>query len=279
MSSLQRAATAVRVIQLTDSHLGDRPHTRLLNLDTEHSLAAVLRLVDCEQPRIDALLATGDLADRGSVTAYRRFAEATAKLCARLPQDAGEPCRWLPGNHDEWQSIRSVLGAGHVRLQPQLLLEGWQVIMLDSTIPGEVGGNLTLSQLEMLRGYLEAEPERYALICLHHHVLPVGAAWLDEQRVANADHLLAELAQFPQVRGLLSGHVHQASEVTCDGLRLFTSPSTCVQFAANSREFQIDAEAAPGYRWLDLHPDGRITSGVSRVRDMQFPVDASAVGY
>src|SRR5699024_638442 len=163
------------------------------------------------------------------------------------------------------------------------LLPGWQVIMLDSTMAGEVGGNVTVSELTALRRCLEAEPDRHALICLHHHLVPVGAAWLDAQRVANGEQLLAELARHPPARGTLSGHVHQSSERTHrsdaagpDGIRLLTSPSTCVQFAAGSDEFQVDPAAAPGYRWLDLHADGRIVTGVSRVRDVQFRVDASA---
>jgi Icc protein len=286
VSSVASQPPPLRLVQITDCHLGEQPNYRLLDLDTDRSLAAVLQLIAREQPHIDAVVATGDLADRGSAEAYRRFARATATLCAHTALDADEGCRWLPGNHDDWPGIRAALGPAHPRLRRQLLLPGWQVIMLDSTIPGEVGGNLTVSELAALRRCLDAEPERFALICLHHHILPVGAAWLDAQRVANGEQLLAELARHPQVRGVLSGHVHQNSERTLrsdaagpDGIRLLTSPSTCVQFAANSAEFQIDAQAAPGYRWLDLLADGRIVTGVSRVRDVRFDVDETAVGY
>jgi Icc protein len=56
------------------------------------------------------------------------------------------------------------------------------------------------------------------------------------------------------------------------------SPSTCIQFAPNSEDFKLD-ERAPGYRWLRLHDDGRIETGVSRIDASLFPVDLSGAGY
>ena len=61
-------------------------------------------------------------------------------------------------------------------------------------------------------------------------------------------------------------------------LRLLASPSTCVQFAPGSEEFQVD-RSAPGYRWLRLHADGRLDTGVSRVTGIHFEVDYSVKGY
>jgi Icc protein len=36
---------------------------------------------------------------------------------------------------------------------------------------------------------------------------------------------------------------------------------------------------APGYRWLDLHADGRIDTGVERIGEAEFQVDLAATGY
>ncbi|KTC63185.1 hypothetical protein AO262_22830 [Pseudomonas fluorescens ABAC62] len=48
-------------------------------------------------------------------------------------------------------------------------------------------------------------------------------------------------------------------------MRLLASPSTCIQFAPGSEDFKV-SEQAPGYRWLRLHGDGRLETGVERVR-------------
>ena len=53
----------------------------------------------------------------------------------------------------------------------------------------------------------------------------------------------------------------------------FTCP-----IAPNQTDFKADT-AAPGYRWLELHPDGRIESGVSRVTEIVFDVDTESGGY
>jgi 3',5'-cyclic-AMP phosphodiesterase len=260
---------ALRLVQITDSHLGERPGTRLLNVDTDQSLASVVSLVRAQQPRIDMLLATGDLSDQGGPKAYQRFLTAT--------RDLGAVQRWLPGNHDNPAVMRAVLKED-ARLQRSLVCGNWQVIMLDSTIPGAVGGNLRQAELAAMRACLRAEPQHYTLICVHHHVVPVGCAWIDEQMVANAEQFWRELSAFPNVRAVLSGHVHQELDRWHGDIRVFTSPSTCVQFAANSAEFRVDTQQ-PGYRWFDLHPDGRIDTGVERVTGVEFQVDLTASGY
>jgi Icc protein len=262
-------AAALRLVQITDCHLGERPGSRLLNMDTDHSLDAVLALVRARERNIDVLLVTGDISDQGGPQAYRRLLAGTREL--------GATARWLPGNHDDAAVMRTAL-RGDVRLQRNLLCDGWQIITLDSTVAGAAGGNLAAPELAALRACLRAEPQRHALICLHHHVMPVGCAWIDAQIVANAEAFWRELAPFPQVRAVLCGHVHQALDSFRGDVRVFTSPSTCIQFTPGSDEFRVDT-LSPGYRWLDLHADGRIDSGVERVSGVTFQVDLDASGY
>jgi Icc protein len=94
----------------------------------------------------------------------------------------------------------------------------------------------------------------------------------------NPEALFSVLERFPQAKALLWGHVHQDFDRTRDGLRLMASPSTCIQFAPNSEDFALDA-LAPGYRWLRLHDDGQLETGVSRVAADLFEVDLSGAGY
>ncbi len=156
----------------------------------------------------------------------------------------------------------------------------WQILMLDSQVPGEVGGELGPTELEALERALAtaAAEGLYTLVCLHHQPVKVGCAWLDEQMVADADAFFAVLARFSRVSGVLWGHVHQEIDHDHGGIRLLASPSTCVQFAPGSEHFRAD-DRPPGYRWLELYPDGRIETGVSRVTDVAFTVDLESGGY
>ncbi|MDZ7783245.1 MAG: 3',5'-cyclic-AMP phosphodiesterase [Halioglobus sp.] len=261
----------VRVVQLTDTHLcRDRGGT-LLGMDTDHSLQMVIDRVLRECDDIDLLLCTGDLADNGAAQAYRRLGEYVARFdCDSF---------WLPGNHDVRSQMVAELPGG-AYLCEEIRAANWQIVMLDSQIPGEVGGELGARELERLDLALQAarEEQLYSLVCLHHHPVPIDTRWLDEQVVADRAAFFEILDGYSGVRGVLWGHIHQEIDRPRDGVRLLGSPSTCVQFRPGSDTFRAD-DRPPGYRWLELHRDGRLRTGVSRVTDVAFTVDLESGGY
>ena len=263
------AARQLLVAQVSDTHLGAACGGRLAGMDTDASFAHVLEVVRTAPRRPDLLLATGDLASNGALPAYARVRDAFDGL--------GVPWFWLPGNHDLVTGMNEVIGRGRPMVHG-IRAGAWQVLMLDSTVAGEVGGSLGEDELARLERLLAADPVRHTLVCLHHQPVPVGCAWLDEQRVADADALFELLARHRQVRALLWGHVHQEFEARRDGLLLLGSPSTCIQFAPGSEHFRLD-ERAPGMRWLELHPDGRIDTRVQRVQGVDLGFDRNSGGY
>ena len=260
----------VKLVQITDCHLGENEGDDLLGMDTDYSLQQVTELILREEGVPDLLLATGDLSNHGHLGAYQRFLEKTRNVAKNSV--------WLPGNHDNPGLMRDVVANG-TELSPCVDIGCWRIIMLDSTVDGEVGGNFSQQALASLLELLEHSSADYVLICLHHHPVPVGCAWLDEQMVANADDFFAILDRFKQVRGVLWGHVHQQLDSERNGVKLMSTPSSCVQFAKNSPAFKLD-KSNPGYRSLQLHSDGRIETGVSRVVAVEFTVDyESSRGY
>ncbi len=240
-----------------------------MGLNTEHSLSMVMDLIAAEQRHIDLVLATGDLSQDGSSESYRRFHESMDAFNC--------PVYWLPGNHD----LTDIMANHQLakRMSPCVIaLEDWRIIMLDSTIRGKVPGNFAESELAFLREALQQSVGKHVLIALHHQPVPVGSEWLDQQIVGNASKFFAILDQFDNIKNVIWGHVHQVFEGERNGVKLMSVPSTCVQFLPNSFDFAVDREN-PGYRWLDLHPDGRIDTGVSRVTGVDFVVDYSVKGY
>jgi Icc protein len=260
----------VRLVQVTDTHLRGEPGGTLLGMDTDDSLRAVLALLDHEQPAFDALLATGDLSDNAAGSAYARLSGYLDALTDRH--------YWLPGNHDDRDVMSAVVGAA--RMPEELRLGGWQIVLLDSQVPGEVGGELGDRELARLDRALARASDAglFSLLCLHHQPVPIGCAWLDQQMVADADALFAIVDAYPGVRGVLWGHVHQTVDRLRGDVRLLCSPSTCVQFKPGQPSFALD-DAAPGYRWLTLYPDGRLESGVSRANGAGQDVDLESTGY
>jgi len=262
-------SNSIRVVQLSDSHLFKSPEGKLLGLNTEHSLSMVMDLIAAEQRHIDLVLATGDLSQDGSSESYNRFHQHMEAFAC--------PVYWLPGNHDLTDMMANHQVAK--RMSPCVIpLNGWHIIMLDSTIRGKVPGNFADSELVFLQQALQQSAGNNVLIALHHQPVPVGSEWLDQQIVGNAAEFFRIVDQFHNVRNIIWGHVHQAYEGERKGVKLMSVPSTCVQFRPKSFDFAVDREN-PGYRWLDLHADGRIETGVSRVTGVDFVVDYSVRGY
>ena len=68
---LPLSGETIRIAQITDTHLVDTLGCKLLGMDTDNSLAHVLKLVE-QQGSFDLMLATGDIANHGSMAAYHQ---------------------------------------------------------------------------------------------------------------------------------------------------------------------------------------------------------------
>jgi Icc protein len=261
----------VHLVQITDTHLNRVEGGTLLGLNTDFSLQQVVDLVRRERPVIDLVLGTGDISDHGGKTAYERAAGYFNQL--------GAPVLWLAGNHDEAGEMAEVLGQDG-KLPSSGVVGNWQIVMLNSQIPGEVDGRLGSTELELLEHKLATAEQRslHSLVCLHHQPVPMGSLWIDEQMIEDHEDFLAVIDRFPGVKGILWGHVHQQLDAERGAVKLMSTPSSCIQFAPGSEGFKAD-DQPPGYRWLDLYSDGRIETAVSRVRGVTFEVELDSSGY
>ena len=267
VATLNTAASS-RVVQLSDTHLMRESGGQLVGIDTDRSLAAVCRLVAAQGP-IDVLLLTGDLAGDEAEEAYGRLDEALAPL--------GVPSFWLPGNHDAvWSNDHPL--RSHFKRTVQL--SHWDILMLNTQHPGAVAGYLAGPEIEALEQAADHAQAtgRPLLVATHHPLMPVGCAWLDEIGAENAQVALQLLAPLGEKAVVISGHVHQDAAHTYHGVQCLTAPSTCIQFAPNSADFRVDAQA-PGCRMLTLHGSGAWETTVLRVTDETFPVDLNSSGY
>lgn len=265
-------AQAVDVLQITDTHLGVEPNTPLLSMDTDDSLLAVLDLAGKVLPAPDLLLATGDLSDQGALNAYFRLRDYTRSVCQHQ--------FWLLGNHDHAETLRQATDDNKDLIRNDIRVGAWQIVMLNSQIPGQVGGRLGPRQLALLEEALQAGADAglNTLVCLHHQPEPVGSAWIDSQAVVDADEMFAVIEQYPNAKAVLWGHVHQEVDYLRKSVRMLATPSTCIQFARHSDDFKVD-DLPPGFRHLQLLPDGSINTQVYRVTDRSFTVDLGSSGY
>ena len=270
MTSNSASGAPIRILQLTDFHLLADPAHKMMGVNTEETFAATLKAAWQHNSPADLLLLTGDLVQEAGADTYLRLRQHL--------QGLDIPCYCLPGNHDEWPLMRGILAAGQVSCEPRVVFGGWQIICLDSTLPGQPGGHLDQTQLDMLESFLRDQPEKFSLVSLHHSPLPTGSAWLDTMRLDNAEAFFALLGRFPRVRALVCGHVHQVFDQMLGNIRVMACPSTCFQFKPYSAQFALDS-LPPGYRWLELYPDGEIRTGVERLSYLPEGLELASAGY
>ncbi|AGM41658.1 cyclic AMP phosphodiesterase [Spiribacter salinus M19-40] len=242
-----------RLLQVTDTHLLADPAAQHAGVSVESRFQATLAAMQPWAAEAHALVHTGDLVDDGSVAAYQRLRAALETL--------GLPGRVTPGNHDERRAMAEVFSDGLITAARSLALGDWCVVMLDTLSEGEVPGQLTADELAGLDAALAATDARHVLLALHHPPCPVGTVWLDAIGLQEPAALRARLLEDGRIRGLVMGHVHQAFDGTLDGCRCLATPATAAPFLAGAETFALD-DGPPGFRWLDLHPDGRIETGV-----------------
>ncbi len=217
------------LLQLSDSHLFAEADGTLLGMNTCESLRRVIELVCQQQPRIDLIVATGDLFQDGTLESYQQFRDMTASI--------GAPARWIPGNHDEPQ-IMAHAAAHSDLLEPVVDVGNWRITLLDSAVPGSVPGYLQDSQLQLLAQALSEAPA-VIIWCASPspQCLSVVRGWTPSA-CAIPKRCLPCWTAFPKSGQCSGGHVHQEIDRERNGVRLLASPSTCIQFAPGSEDFQ-----------------------------------------
>jgi 3',5'-cyclic-AMP phosphodiesterase len=263
-------AKAVRILQVTDAHLYNTPDQTLVGMNCDESLQDVLELIRSGEPAAEFLLFTGDASQDSSSASYQRLELLLSSL--------GLPQAWIPGNHDELQQMQDAIGRDNPCFGNSLALGNWRIILLNSSVPGQVHGRLAPTELDFLRRQLQECQEAHILVCLHHNPVPVAAQWLQQHALKNPEDLFVLLDTDPRVRAVVFGHIHHELKQERNGVLYLGAPSTCVQFHPASKEFALDT-SNPGYRWLELSADGGLETGINRVVGKVYKVDYSGVGY
>ncbi len=249
---------SLSILQITDLHILPGLDETFLGINTEHYFHATLELAFANHQHFDLILLTGDLAQESSPAGYQRILNSL--------QATKTPCICLPGNHDDYELMEQVFNTGLINCRKLVLWENWQLICLNSVIPGAPGGRLSKQELTFLEECLAGNPNHHALIAVHHHCLETKSAWMDTMMIENSQAFWAIINQYPQTKAVTTGHIHQVLDVGIGGIRILGSPSTCFQFTPNSNSFSLD-KTPPGYRLIKLYADGSIESDITRLAE------------
>jgi Icc protein len=245
--------TPLRLLHLTDLHLSGDPAARLRGTQPLATLRTVLAQAMAHTRAAawppDAIVVTGDVV-HDDPRGYEHFRREFAGL--------GIPVCCIPGNHDDAAALTRMLAHPPFITGGIFDIRGWRLVLLDSSVPGQDGGHLAPSQLQLLERAL-ATATTPVLVCVHHHPVAMTSDWLDHIGLDNAAEFFGIIDAHHCVRGILWGHVHQEFDGWRRGVRLLATPSTCAQFLPHSAGFAID-DRPPAFRTLELKSDGSLAT-------------------
>jgi 3',5'-cyclic-AMP phosphodiesterase len=213
------------LLHLSDSHLLGGPDPLHGTVDSEARLRELFDEVRASGARPEAVIFTGDLADRGEPDAYAKLRRIVEPACEAM--DAR--IIWAMGNHDDRANFRTGLldePADGAPVDRSYFLNGLRVITMDTSVPGFHHGELSPAQLDWLANELATPAPDGTILALHHPPVPsvLDLAVLVELRGQSA---LAGVLRNSDVRTILGGHLHYSTSATFEGIPVSVASATC----------------------------------------------------
>ena len=247
------------ILHLSDTHLlgGDDPLYGAV--DSHANLCALFsRLAESGQ-RPEAIIFTGDLADRGEADAYARIRKIVLPAAERM----GAQVIWAMGNHDNREHFRDVLLEEEPDSAPvdQVHhLGGLRIITIDTTVPGHHYGELSEAQLAWLDRELRTPAPEGTILAMHHPPVPSVQDLAVLVELRNQGELASVLAG-SDVRTIIAGHLHYSTFGTFAGIPVSVASATCYaqDLATPGTRGQ---NAGQGYNMVHLYADSVVHSVV-----------------
>jgi 3',5'-cyclic AMP phosphodiesterase CpdA len=255
------------IAHISDPHLLAGGALQYGHVDTEARLSAALARLGRLDPAPQALVFTGDLADKAEPKAYLRLRELVEPVAETL----GAQVIWVMGNHDERTAYaRHLFDTDSDAPQDRVHdVAGLRVVSLDTSVPGWHHGELTDEQVAWLGEVLSSPAPHGTVLALHHPPIPVPMMRIAEIIELKDQHRLADVVRGSDVRAIIGGHFHFTSHSMFAGIPVSVASATCYtsELAPDDRLLSaVDAHQA--FTMLHVYADRIVHSVV--------PIDDSA---
>ena len=229
------------ILQLSDMHFVATPGASVYGADPDARLEAALRA--CEpvlSNGIDLIVLSGDLTDDYSHEAYKRLRNRVDQL--------GFESIAFAGNHDD-----ATVLAQHFDTPAMVGLGDWHMVCIDTSRPGQVHGTVDVAAAaESLR-----DLDGPVIVAMHHP--PMSPSSRPSFALDHDSEFLALIEASPQVKAIISGHLHEPFEWSLPGgATLFGAPSTLTGAIHEGDTYRNGEGTVTGARVIDLFDNGSV---------------------
>lgn len=245
------------VLQLSDLHLWEDEHKIYHGRSPFKQLNAAIQEVNAHVDKDKIIILSGDLTSYPTPKAYQ--------LLASMLRQVQAPIYVMAGNHDDRQMMDTYLLGENISHDTVIQLNGWLIILLDSSSRGKNlgSGKLEDAELNRLESTLTLYPKMNTLIFIHHPPILFGAAWFQTVCLDPNEKFDAIINNNQQIKAIIFGHAHTQYTTVKNNKLYICAPSTWRQFDHTVNEDSVYNAMLGGYNWYQLHAADHFAFGTN----------------
>jgi 3',5'-cyclic-AMP phosphodiesterase len=259
------------IAHLSDTHVTVKNKKAYGIAPTSKNLAHCVESINELTPVPDFVLITGDITYGGLWEECNHSSQILNKLQC--------PYYIVPGNHDNRSTLFSVFKKNGCPTEDKNFInytvesEDIRLIALDTTIPGESGGEVCSTRISWLKKQLSIRKDVPTILFMHHPPAKCRVLETDEDGFIGADPLERLVSRNHQIKRILCGHIHMPAHLQWGNTVISTAPSMGMDIVLDltlkhPSEFMLDA---PSYLLHYLTPDKGLVSHLITVKDKDGP--------
>lgn len=240
-----------KIVQLTDSHLfASKSGAKFLGVDPYLHLKQVAQKIKTIDP--SCIIMTGDISHDKSAQSYENFSDIICDLKIKT--------YWYPGNHDNYELMRSIFSNNVYLHNPKKFTIGnWLFIYVETNVSNKDYGHVSEKEIKFIEKHGGSTKNNVVLL-MHHHPLFVKTPLIDQFVIDNGSAFLNVIKKYAQIKLIICGHAHGDYSIKFDNhLSIECGPATSIQWKKGAKTMETIRQ--PGYKIYNFHSNSFCARG------------------